>query len=115
MTGAEASVLDAIAVGVEHARTLPIIARLARVSERTAQGAIETIRKERLGRVCSGSRGYWRPRTAAEYASNVERRHERALTQLATVGAERAEARAMAAEEARLAAPEPLALPWAVS
>ena len=59
------------------------------VEARSIQQAIESLRRESLAAICSGSAGYWTPRSAADYAENIEGRRRRAIHQLLTVKGER--------------------------
>lgn len=82
--------LDAIPVGREHALTKAQIAALLGASTRDVEHGIEELRKSSRAGICSDSQvGYWRPRSAAEFADNSERRRRRALSQLVTVRGER--------------------------
>ncbi len=59
------------------------------IEARSIQKAIEDLRHDGMAAICSGGAGYWTPRSAAEYAENIEGRKRRAIHQLLTVRGER--------------------------
>jgi hypothetical protein len=56
---------------------------------RSVEATIEHIRRNSIALVASGGEGYWLPATLDEAEENIERRYQRALNQLGTVGGER--------------------------
>ncbi|MFH0917010.1 MAG: hypothetical protein V1912_11290 [bacterium] len=59
------------------------------IEARSIQKAIEDLRRESLAAICSGGAGYWTPRTAGDYAGNIDGRRRRAIQQLVNVRGER--------------------------
>lgn len=103
------TLLDAIPLGRQHALKKRELAARLGITTRDFEHEIEELRKGGTAAICSDSLvGYWRPLTVAELADNIERRHKRALSQLATVSGEQ---RALLAWQANEAVP--LAFQWA--
>lgn len=67
---------------------------------RAVEATIEHIRRNSIALVASGGEGYWLPATLEEAEENTERRYQRALNQLGTIGGERTLIRRMRDAEA---------------
>ncbi len=92
-------VLDALGgTDARHPVTKAWLAMRTGLSSRGVEATIEHIRRESIGLVASSSAppaGYWLPATLDEAEENIERRYQRALNQLGTVGGERTLVRRM--------------------
>lgn len=80
---------DAIPTGQANALTKDRIAARLGWPVREFEAAVELARKAGTLAVCSGSAGYWRPESAAEYELNLLNRRRRAINQMVTVRGER--------------------------
>lgn len=84
------TLLDAIPVGRQNARTKRELAAAMGMSTRAVEAEIEALRKDGKAPICSDSQvGYWRPQTVDELEQNVDRRRARAINQLTTCRGER--------------------------
>jgi hypothetical protein len=68
------------------------LSSLTGLSGRVIEATVEAIRRYSIALIASSSAppaGYWLPATLAEAEENIERRYQRALTQMGTIGGER--------------------------
>ena len=96
ITSAIAAVMEALQFAADAASperlTKAGLSLATGLSGRLVEATIEAIRRDSIALIASSSAvppGYWLPATLDEAEANVERRYQRALTQLATVGGER--------------------------
>lgn len=97
-------ILDALGgTDARHPVTKAWLAMRTGLSSRGVEATVEHIRRESICLVASSSAqpaGYWLPATLEEAEENIERRYQRALNQLGTIGGERTLIRRMRDAEA---------------